>query len=236
MPFWNERPATQTEVDAALAAAAAAQASADASMKIAANGSDINNVATFRANLGTVPAPLRASTTARYALLSYLPFPATTQNLAVVDDIWRFAPFAIDTAWTVDQLAVVTTIAAAAGTAAMIFGLFAVDAEGKPTTRQADYSTYGSIDLTAAPGVLTLSTPGLIIPAGRWAIGYGWAGTAGTNPTMSQVTGLYPSVSSSPISTTQSGWQYAISGASVPANVTPAAQALTAPAVWVRNP
>src|SRR5690242_19909293 len=104
----------------------------------------------------------RAGVAAAYTVLTGRPYGAgSTSTAAVSKDSWRYAPFRLDSAWVVDQLAVNTTVAATGGTAAMIFGLFVADSTGRPTTLQADWSGLGSIDLTATAGLLTLSTPSL---------------------------------------------------------------------------
>lgn len=234
MPLWNANQPTVAEVAAAQATADAALAGADASMKIAANGSDVADPMTFRANVGAMPLPTRANVSGQYAVLSGRPYAVNMTTLQVTKDTWRFAPFRIDSLWTVARLAVMTTVAAGGGTAAMIFGLFVADSTGRPAARQADYSSFGSIDLTAVAGPLTLVTAGLTIPAGEWYIGFAWSGTATTPPTMNVLNHSHPSVSSSPLSSTQGGYSYAASGASVPATAVPAAAALTSPAVWVQ--
>lgn len=233
MPLWNAPFATQAEFNVLAAEVAALNTD---TLKISANGSDIADDMLFRANIGAVPLPTVPTGAARRVPLSGYPFPSPTSTLTVVKDIWRFAPIKLDTARTVAGLGVNTVVAASAGTAVMIFGLFTVGATGRPDVRQADWSTYGSIDLTAAPGELTLATAGLTIPAGEWFVGLGWAGTAAVSPTMTVLTPLNPSIGSTPLVATQSGYSYSISGASVPATVTAAAAALTAPAIWTINP
>lgn len=193
----------------------------------------IDDAAAFRNALGIMPKPLRPTTANHYVLLSCRPDGVNLTALSTVKDIWRFAPFIIDEDWTIDQIAVNTTGAASGGTASMIFGLFSLADDGRPDARVADWSA-AAIDLTAAPGPLTASLA-TTIPKGRWAVGFGWTGTASTAPTMSVVSTNSSGVGSTPLSTTASGWSYVVSGGSVPASVTPAASALTAPAIWIRN-
>lgn len=82
MSIWNARPATTTQVDAALSAAAAAQASADASAKKAANLADLTSAATARNSIGVNQICLETrfeSLVGAVAQVRYLawPFPST---------------------------------------------------------------------------------------------------------------------------------------------------------------
>lgn len=147
-------------------------------------------------------------------------------------DSWRYLPIRLTEDLPVDALAVTTiTTAASGGTAALIFGLFAADSTNRPGARVADYSSYGSIDLTQAVGTLQLPTVGLTIPAGEWWLALAWSGTATTSPILQTVTGLHPAIGSVSAPTLATAYLQAVSGASVPSSASPSTTATTAPLV-----
>lgn len=167
------------------------------------------------------PAVTRPNISGQIAALNGRPYPVgSVSTAAVAKDSWRYAPFRLTSDWAIDQLIVNTTAAASGGTAALIFGLFVADATGRPAARSADYSSFGSIDLTATAGALVLSTPALTLPAGEWYLGYGWAGTASGNPTFTAAGGVHPQISSATFSASATGYTQSISGASVPSSAT----------------
>jgi hypothetical protein len=147
-------------------------------------------------------------------------------------DSWRFLPIRLTEDLPVDALAVTTvTTAASGGTAALIFGLFALGADNRPGTRQTDYSSYGSIDLTQAVGILQLATVGLTIPLGEWYLGLAWSGTATTSPIMQTVTGHHPAISNVTATTLASAYLQSVSGATVPVSASVSTSSTTAPLV-----
>lgn len=147
-------------------------------------------------------------------------------------DSWRFLPIRLTEDLPIDALAVTTvTTAASGGTAALIFGLFALGADNRPGSRQADYSSYGSIDLTQAVGILQLATVGLTIPMGEWYLGLGWSGTATVSPIMQTVTGHHPAISNVTATTIASAYLQAVSAATVPTSASVSTTASVAPLV-----
>lgn len=178
---------------AALAAAAAAQATAN----------------------GCVPSDQLPSAPGNVTVLTGRPWGTNASTLTSwPKDQWRCIRTHNKDPWTIAGLGVITSIAASAGTANLIFGIWAVGPTGLPAARLADWATLGTINLAAAPGTLTLATPGLIIPAGECYIGCGWTGTSVTGPTISTHTGLVASSSSNTGAST--GYRYDVSGAAVP--------------------
>jgi hypothetical protein len=155
-----------------------------------------------------------------------------TATGTLAKDSWRFLPIRLTEDLTIDALSVATvTTPASGGTAALIFGLFAADSTNRPGARVADYSSYGSIDLTQAAGILQLATVGLTIPAGEWWLGLAWSGTATVSPIMQTVTGLHPAIASVSAVTTATAYLQAVSGATVPSSATPSTTATSAPMV-----
>lgn len=178
---------------AALAAAAAAQVTAT----------------------GSVPIDQFPSVPGNVTVLTGRPWETNASTLAAwPKDQWRCVRYHRRDAWTLGGLGVITTVAATAGVASLIFGIWAVGPTGLPGARIANWATLGSIDLTAAPGTLTLAAPGLIVPAGECYIGCAWSGTSVTGPTISTHTGLVASSSSNTGAST--GYRYDASGAAVP--------------------
>lgn len=195
----------------------------------------IDSVQAFRAAIGVAPWLGRASAVGDYVPLSGHPEEVFSVGTSTFTKSWRFATFAIDTDWPVDRIGITTTAASGGGTAAAIFGLFALDADNKPAAMEADWSGYGSLDLTAAPGNQILTTAGLIIPAGKWAVGVGWDGT-GSNPTFYAIGNQSSSAGSSTMSAlSNTGYQSNQSGASVPNPATPLTTTVLAPFIFVRN-
>lgn len=146
-------------------------------------------------------------------------------------DSWRFLPLRLTEDLPIDALAVTTATAASGGTAALIFGLFAWGADNRPGSRQADYSSYGTIDLTQPIGTLQLATVGLTVPAGEWYLGLAWSGTATTSPIMQTVTGHHPAISNVSATTLASAYVQAVSGATVPTSASVSTTAGVAPLV-----
>lgn len=177
--------------------------------------------------------PRRPALAASWATITNRPLvvPATgTGTLA--KDSWRFLPIRLTEDLPIDALAVTTvTTAASGGTAALIFGLFALGADNRPGSRQADYSSYGSIDLTQAVGILQLATVGLTIPMGEWYLGLGWSGTATVSPIMQTVTGHHPAISNVTATTIASAYLQAVSAATVPTSASVSTTASVAPLV-----
>jgi hypothetical protein len=150
-------------------------------------------------------------------------------------DSWRYLPIRLDQDLPVDALYVTTvTTPASGGTAVLIFGLFAADSTNRPAARVADWSSYGSIDLTQAVGVLPLATVGLTIPAGEWYLGLAWSGTATVSPILQTVTGAHPAIASVSALVTGSAYLQSLSGATVPSGATPSTSATSAPMVHVK--
>jgi hypothetical protein len=165
--------------------------------------------------------------------LSCAPYPMSIGTTTWGKDNWRFMPMTLAKPLTLAYLAVLCSAAPTGGTATLIFALYALNSSGQPTTRQADYSSYGSIDLTVgAGGESTLTTTGLIIPAGDWAIGCGWSGTASTSATMFSTSGTHPGVASNGIAQQASAWQQSVSGASAPSTASVAGGAVAGIAVY----
>lgn len=156
-----------------------------------------------------------------------------TSTGTLTKDSWRYLPLRLADDLPVDALAVTTGTAATGTTptAALIFGLMAADSTNRPAGRVADYSSYGSIDLTQTAGTLQLATVGLTIPAGEWYLALAWTGTATGNPVLITVTGFHPSIASGAALTAASCYSQAVSGASVPSTASPSATATTAPLV-----
>lgn len=214
MSLWNASPVTQAQLaatDAALAVVAAATASAasDATHALAAAAAAQSTAD------AAVPADQRPSTAGQVTVLTGRPWETNASTLVNwPKDQWRCVRTHIKDAWTIAGLGVVTTVAAVGGTATLIFGIWAVGPTGLPAARVADWGALGGIDLTAAPGTLTLSAPGLAIAAGEYYVGCAWTGTAVTGPTVSSHTGLVASSSSNTGAST--GYRYDASGGSVP--------------------
>lgn len=166
--------------------------------------------------------PSRAAVAASYLVLTCRPMVTAQGTTAPPKDQWRYMPLMLRTALTIDGFAVNTTAAATGGTAALIFGLFASDSSMRPAARQADYSSYGSIDLTATAGAQTLAAASLVIPAGEWYLGCGWTGTATGAATFTSHVGCHPSVSYTPVAANlATAFAQSISGGSVPSSATP---------------
>lgn len=166
-------------------------------------------------------------------LLSGWPYPSAIGTFALAKDTWRYSPLSLAKDLTVTHLSVLCSVAPTGGTALMVFGLWALDASGKPATRQADWSTYGSIDLTVgAGGESIVATGGLVIPAGEWAIGCAWTGTATTNPTMFATTGAHPGVAANSIAVQANAYTQAVSGATPPSPAVPAATSAQGVAIY----
>lgn len=229
MPIWNQRYATVAALDAVDAA----------SLKIASNGSDIANVMAFRRNLGVAPWLGHAPATGDYTMLSFIQEEAsTTSTTSFTKNTGRYSTFAIDEPLAVDRIGIYMTTAATAGTAVGRFGLYSLDANNKPDALVTDISNvYGTIDLTtAAPVSLTVSCAGLTIPAGKWAIGVGWDGTAaGPTPITYGISGQAPSVGTTTVNPlTTTGYSAAQSWATTPASASPGAVAVLGIAVFAR--
>lgn len=183
--------------------------------------------------LGSPPSvPRRPGLAAQYTPLTNRPLvvPGTATG-TLTKDSWRYLPIRLTEDLPVDALTVITATAATTGTAALIFGLMAATSANLPGARQADYSTYGSIDLTQTAGVLPLATVGLTIPAGEWWLALAWTGTATGNPILNTVTGFHPSIASAAALTAATAYSQAVSGASVPATASPSTTATAAPLV-----
>lgn len=169
----------------------------------------------------TLPKP--ASLSNGRQLLSGRPLQISMTSITWGKDNWRFMPLSLDAPLSVSYLGTIWSTAATGGTAAMIFALYAVNSSGQPTTRQADYSTYGALDMTIGAATEQLiATPGLVIPAGDWCIAAGWSGTATGSPVVYGTGGVHPGVAGNSISQTACAWQQSVSGSSAP---TPAAVA-----------
>lgn len=177
--------------------------------------------------------PTRAAVVGTWIHLSGQPFmvsPGTGQKLA---NVWHYMATKFAANIGLSALGICTTVAAASGTAIARLGLFALDSAGRPAARLADWGAlYGSIDLTSAPGPKSLATPGLIIPAGEYAIGWAWSGTAKTPPTLSTLLGMHPSIGSDMIGANTTAHTQNISGASVPATATPGTAPSAGVIVW----
>ncbi|WP_431728584.1 glycosyl hydrolase family 28-related protein [Verrucosispora sp. TAA-831] len=187
-------------------------------------------------NTGWAPygwASPRASVVGGRRLLSGWPSPMVVGTVTLAKDTWRYMPLSLTRPLTLTHLGVLASTAATGGTAAMIFGLFAVDAAGKPASRVADYSTYGSIDLSIGAGAeAMLATSGLTIPAGDWMIGCAWTGTASASPVLYSTSGAHPAVAGTSISQQANAYQQAATGAAVPDPATPAGGATSGIAIY----
>lgn len=131
-----------------------------------------------------------------WGTLAYAPFMPGTTTSALASGTWKFMPFTLTQATTLLALAVNTTVAASGGTAALQFAIFNNDGSSYPVgTLNADLSSSGTVDLTTAAGIhsLTLAS-GLALPAGNYWIGCMWQGTATTSPTLTVCTGGHPQV------------------------------------------
>lgn len=180
---------------------------------------DLNG--SVRYHLGKRTLPTTGSTTGGNLLLSGHPMPMQVTVLTNLGkDTWRIAPVKLESPTTVSALKVVTTAAASGGTASMIFGLFSAPPGGRPDTRLVDLSTYGSIDLTATAGTLSLTTAGLVLPAGEWYLGAAWSGTATTGPSMYTLNSSHPSIAGSNAAVPGNAYFLSQSGASVPSSIT----------------
>lgn len=161
------------------------------------------------------------------------PFAITPGTGAKPSNLWHYMPTRFAAELRLSALAVNTTVAAAGGTALARLGLFALDSAGRPAARLADWGAlYGGLDLTGAVGPRTLATPGLIIPAGEYAIAWAWAGTAKTPPTLTTLLGVHPSVATDSPSPTATAYAQNIAGASVPASATPNNTPTAGVVVW----
>lgn len=180
--------------------------------------------------------PSRGTTTNTWWPLSCWPHTTMFTAAAFTKDQWRYMPVLLRQPVTVAALAVNTTVAATSGTATLIFGLWQADASMRPAALAADWSTYGSIDLTATAGQQTLTTAGLTIPAGEHWVGCAWTGTATGNPTISAHSGMHPSLSNTTVALNAAGLIQSVSGASAPDPANPTSGASTGPVVWARNP
>lgn len=195
MPLWNQRYATASSVAIVAAAASAAQATASAA----------------------VPADAYPSTSGNATILTMRPWGGGTATLAGAQnlkDVWRVTKTHLHAAVTVAGLGIVLTNSATGGTATLIFGIFALGSDGRPAARQADWAALGSIDVTQAPGTVFLATPGLVVPAGEWAIGCAWTGTATTGPGMTGHSGVAAATDS--LAGVNTGYRMSSSGAAVP--------------------
>jgi len=156
--------------------------------------------------------------------------PGSAQKLA---DVWHYMPAKFTTDTPVSALGVCTTVAAAGGTALARFGLFALDATGRPAARMANWGVlYGGLDLTGAVGPKILPTVGLVIPAGEYAIGWAWAGTAKTPPTLHTLLGVHPSMAMETPGAAATAYTQNISGASAPVMATPGTSPAAGVIVW----
>lgn len=186
-------------------------------MKIASNGSDIVDARAFRVNLGAAPQPPFPDVPGGYVPLSGRPSTIVHGTAPINPNVLRISPLTLDEPITLDQLAVVVSVAATGGTAAGYFALFARGADGVPNALEEDWSGIGSIDLTTGTGMRTLATPGLIIPAGSWGLGFVWTGTASGNPTVRTTTLVSNAIASSTADLTAiSGWSAVAIGAVMP--------------------
>ena len=176
--------------------------------------------------------PARAAVAGLWMHVTGMPFMIATGTAQKPVNTWNFMPakFAADLA--LSALAVTTTVAASGGTAVALFGLFALDSAGRPATRVADWSVYGGLSLTGAIGPKTLATPGLIVPAGDYAIGWAWAGTATTAPTLTTILGVHPAIATDLPSANANAYAQKLGGASVPANATPNTTPTAGVVVW----
>lgn len=211
----------------------------DEAVVFTSNGSGVWTVAQGRLTLTSMDARYRQASrgalTGAYVPVTCHPYMTAALSLSFAKDNWRYAPIALRTDWAVDSLSINTTVAATSGTAALIFGLFACDTSMRPAGRQTDYSSYGSIDLTATAGLLTLTSIGLTIPAGEWYLGCAWTGTATGAPTLTCHSGMHPSVSANTAAVNGNAYNQAVSGATVPSTAAPAAAVSSAYVVWAKN-
>jgi len=233
MATWNSPPVTQAELaatNAAVAAAASAASAAQgdathalASAATAQAAADASGVAAAAAQAtadAAVPRDTRPSTSGNVTILTGRPWGSNSGTVTFAKDTWRCTLTHMATPVTVAGLGVITTVAAALGTAVLIFGVWSRDNDGRPATRLFDWATLGSIDLTAAPGTLVLATPGLVIPAGEFFVGCAWAGTAVTSPVLVTHSGLAAGTDS--LTGNNTGYSYAASGLAVPDPFVPA--------------
>lgn len=176
--------------------------------------------------------PARAAASALWVHVTGLPFMIATGSAQKSANAWHFMPAKIAADLALSALAVTTTVAASGGTAVALFGLFALDGAGRPATRVADWSVYGGLNLTGAVGPKVLATPGLIVPAGEYALGWAWAGTATTAPTLSTLLGMHPSIAADVPGVTATAYMQKVSGASVPSNAAPNASPTAGVVVW----
>lgn len=175
----------------------------------------------------------RAAVTGAWIHVTGQPLAVSPGTGARPANLWHYMPTKLLTELRVSALGVVTTVAPAGGTALARLGLFALDGAGRPAARLADWGTlYGTIDLGGAAGSKLLATPGLVIPAGEYAIGWAWAGTAATPPTLATLLGIHPSIASDAPLTVATAYTQNISGASVPASATVNACPAAGVTVW----
>lgn len=242
MPIWNPKAPTVAEVDAAAAAAAAAQSTADgaqssaddaqadattalanaaASMKIAANGSDIGNIITFRnaINGGIKVTPCTAPS--RWSMLTHRPFvgspinASTCQNGRII-----YLPFAVESDLTIAGLAVEVSVGSSAATYVATFARYSVASNGLPDILQADYSAH-PLDINVVASFPQISFTPFIIPAGEWYLAILTLGTTiVTNPVLRTIVGPHPSCGASAPLTINAGYRQ-LSQASFPPTATP---------------
>ena len=147
--------------------------------------------------INTVQTQVPLSTRAGWNALTGVPLSmGATIGSALAVNVWRFAPFTLTQSLTIKGLAVETSTAASGGTSALQFAIFNADGSGgSPGTLNTDLVGQGTIDLTAAAGVrsMSLGTP-LTLPAGNYWIGCMWQGTATTSPITYVQTGPHPAV------------------------------------------
>jgi hypothetical protein len=176
----------------------------------------------------------RSVLTGARLLLNGHPYPATVGTASWAKDTWRWAPISLYSQMPINFFSVVATTNASVGTATMIFALYGLDAYNRPGAMAVDYSSYGSIDLTAgsAGAEKLLATTGLIIPAGDWYLGCAWTGTATGNPTMDAITGNHPEVASNAPGSNNNAYSQAVTGTTPPLPAVPSGAAASGIAVW----
>lgn len=168
-------------------------------------------------NTGWVTYARPAVMTYNRRLLSGFPQAMQVGTVSWAKDVWRFMPLTLDADTAVGHLGTVWSTGATGGTANMIFALYGRDSFGTPSDLVADYSTYGSLDLTTGVGgEQLLETTGLTIPAGDWFLACAWTGTASSPPTIYATTGVHPSINAASITQQASAFTKSISGATPP--------------------